>query len=392
MDLNAIAEAALRGTADPSCVVGCHDRRTTLTEPAFVGRRDELEQLEKQIRRASAGEAGLVVIEAESGGGKSRLLTEIAQRGLQAGMWILRGQGSQQVGQQPYRILSGIVDNLIAAAGTSPEFAKALYDGLGDNVNSVADALPKLADALGWKTSKITGPAAFAETRSIQALVAAARLSRLGRAAGNDSSGRLPVGGRDDAQGVGPLAIGSCRGNAGAVEDIADCGIPFGGSLRGTSLASDAAFSPSETCPFQRGGSAAADRVNGRAFARRGHRRRFPAVRRQPFHGLRGVAGDGGVRRAGGRRSGLAHRTARPGRSALVVPGGRIPFPAFGTPPAGGDRPDDGRRDDGKRVRSAVGREDCRNTFRRGRGGAGRGPRPTFHLDAPREREMHLRA
>ena len=170
IDLNSIVEAADRGAAEPSCVVGCHDRRTTLTEPAFVGRQKELDQLERQIRRAAGGESGIVIVEAESGGGKSRLVAEIAQRGLQAGMWILRGQGSQQVGRQPYRLLSGVVDSLIAEAEASPGFAEKLYEGLGDHVNAVADALPKLAESLGWKTSKVIGPAAFAETRSIQAL------------------------------------------------------------------------------------------------------------------------------------------------------------------------------------------------------------------------------
>ena len=135
-----------------------------------MGRRDEFVQIEGQIHRAAAGDAGIVLLEAESGGGKSRMMAEVALRGAQAGMWVLRGQGSQQVGQQPYRLLNGVVEGLVEAAKSNPSLAGMLYDGLGDHVNAIADALPELAESLGWKASKLTGPAAFAETRSIQAL------------------------------------------------------------------------------------------------------------------------------------------------------------------------------------------------------------------------------
>ena len=50
-DLANIAAAVGAGEREPACVVGLHDRRPTLTEPAFVGRCRELQQLDEQIRR-----------------------------------------------------------------------------------------------------------------------------------------------------------------------------------------------------------------------------------------------------------------------------------------------------------------------------------------------------
>ncbi len=79
-DLANIAAAVEAGQREPSCVVGSRDRRPTLTEPAFVGRCRELQQLDEQIRRTRAGRGTLVFVESESGGGKTRLLTELALR------------------------------------------------------------------------------------------------------------------------------------------------------------------------------------------------------------------------------------------------------------------------------------------------------------------------
>ncbi|NUQ64401.1 MAG: AAA family ATPase, partial [Pirellulales bacterium] len=172
MDIESIATSLQRGLAESACVIGSHDRRPTLTEPAFVGRRHELDQLEKQIRQVVGGATRLVFLEAESGGGKTRMLAEVALRGVRAGMWVVRGQGTEQIGQQPLQVLTGIADHVAAAARSDPALGAAIYRRLGDHADGVAAVLPELAQALGWKVSGIAGPEAFAETRNIQALAA----------------------------------------------------------------------------------------------------------------------------------------------------------------------------------------------------------------------------
>ena len=119
-DLTVIADALQQGESEPALVVGLHDRRHTLTEPAFVGRGQELAALQAQLRRTQEGHGGLVLLEAESGGGKTRLLAEFALRGAQQGAWILRGQGLDQAAQRPFQLLTGVADgsDRDRAAGT----------------------------------------------------------------------------------------------------------------------------------------------------------------------------------------------------------------------------------------------------------------------------------
>jgi hypothetical protein len=169
-DLANIAAAVGAGEREPSCVVGLHDRRPTLTEPAFVGRRRELQQLDEHIRRAQGGRGALVFVESESGGGKTRLLTELALRGAQEGMSVFRGQGCEQVGQRPFQVLGGVVDQLIEATRSDASIAGDVRSRLGDHCDAAVAAVPELT-ALGWQSSDSLGPEAFGEARSIQALV-----------------------------------------------------------------------------------------------------------------------------------------------------------------------------------------------------------------------------
>ena len=83
-DLRRISEALGAGVADPAVVVGTRDQRRTLTEPAFIGRARELETLAGALGHVSGGKGELVFVEGESGTGKTKLLDELARRGLHA--------------------------------------------------------------------------------------------------------------------------------------------------------------------------------------------------------------------------------------------------------------------------------------------------------------------
>ena len=170
-DLTVIAEALEQGESEPALVVGLHDRRQTLTEPAFVGRGQELAVLNSQLKRMQAGQGGLVLLEAESGGGKSRLLAEFALRGTQQGAWILRGQGLDQAAQRPFQLLTGVAEGLLATARLEPGVEEKIRIRLGDHQEAACSALPDLAKVFG-SNSIVLGPESFAETRSVQALAA----------------------------------------------------------------------------------------------------------------------------------------------------------------------------------------------------------------------------
>ena len=183
-DLAAIADGLRRGVQEPAVVVGLHDRRQVLTEPSFVARSAELDVLAKLVDRAAAGRGGLVLLEAESGGGKTRLLEELAQQS-QPDAWILRGQGVEQAARRPFQLLEGVVSGIVDACRLRPGLADNLRAELGDRSEAVVAVLPDLVPVLGpvggdGGSPANLGPEAYGETRSIKAL--GALLDALGSA------------------------------------------------------------------------------------------------------------------------------------------------------------------------------------------------------------------
>ncbi|MBI3468717.1 MAG: AAA family ATPase, partial [Planctomycetes bacterium] len=171
-DLDLIAGALDRGIADPALVVGLGDRRRTLTEPAFVGRGEELATLDAQLDRTRTGQGGLVFLEAEPGGGKSRLLAELAQQSARWGAWVLRGQGLDQAAQGPFQVLAGVAAELISATRLEPTLSDAIRTRMGDHCDAACASLPELAQVLGSPTAQVLGPETFGQARSLEAFAA----------------------------------------------------------------------------------------------------------------------------------------------------------------------------------------------------------------------------
>jgi signal transduction histidine kinase/DNA-binding response OmpR family regulator len=169
-DLSAISAGIQQGNLDPAVVVGAHDRRGTLTEPAFVARTDEVTRLDWQIEATRCGQGGLVLVEGESGGGKTRLLVETAQRAASDGMWVLRGIGTSEVARQPFHLLEGIVEGFLSASKSNPAIAESVRRRLGVHTDAVVAAMPGLAQSLDYHSTELLGPEALGEARTIQAL------------------------------------------------------------------------------------------------------------------------------------------------------------------------------------------------------------------------------
>ena len=169
-DLEDIAAALEAGDFEPTLVVGSRDHRVTLTEAAFVGRKSEIDKLDEQVVRAKAGGGSLVLLEAESGGGKTRLLSELALRCAEQGIMVYRGQGSEQVGRHPFQLLDGIISQLSVAVRANPDLAAEVGRRLGEHRDAAIAAAPELAAVFGWQSLNLLGPEAFGEARSIEAL------------------------------------------------------------------------------------------------------------------------------------------------------------------------------------------------------------------------------
>jgi serine/threonine protein kinase len=87
---------------------------TALDEPEFVGREAELRILASAWEQTCQGRGGLVLLEGESGGGKTRLLSEFARRL----PWVLRGQAVNAADQGPFQLLSNVVAGVLERART----------------------------------------------------------------------------------------------------------------------------------------------------------------------------------------------------------------------------------------------------------------------------------
>lgn len=194
-DVVSLAEALRRGVTEPDVIVGLHDPRQTLTEPALTGRETELSVLHRGLADASAGTNGLVVVDAESGGGKSRVLEEFCCRATSSGAWVLRGQGIELAAQYPLQVLAGVISDIVAA----PERMPTLAEQLGDAAGPLRQALPELADMLPGEPSTPVVAEAQARTRIVAALVAL--LNALG------SPGHPAVIALDDCQWVDELTF-----------------------------------------------------------------------------------------------------------------------------------------------------------------------------------------
>jgi signal transduction histidine kinase len=172
-DLDEIATALERGVREPPVVVGAHDfRRRALTEPAFVGRERELVAFERELARAAGGESLLLLVEGESGAGKTRMLDQAAVIGRQRGSWILRGQVSDRGALRPLQAFDPMVGDIMAAARGEPEIAAALRARLGEHLETLCSALPQLLGLLGPGVLVSLGPEAHGEARILPALIA----------------------------------------------------------------------------------------------------------------------------------------------------------------------------------------------------------------------------
>ena len=111
-------------------------------ETPFLGRDAEIHRLTNCFADASSGRGGLVLIEAESGAGKSRLVHEF-QSSLTVPVFF--GQSKVNSGELPFEQLKGVISGVVKHAARDAGFCVSLGQKLADWRDGLVTTFPELS-------------------------------------------------------------------------------------------------------------------------------------------------------------------------------------------------------------------------------------------------------
>jgi hypothetical protein len=146
---------------------------------AFVGRRSELALLAQHFEQASRGEPGLIIVEGESGIGKTRLVEHFLETLRASGdaALILDGRCYEQE-TVPYKGMDIVVERLASILGALPESDRRSV--LAHGTEPAGDIFPRLKPLFPERASSPTGDVFVLRARALRALRAIlARLAEL---------------------------------------------------------------------------------------------------------------------------------------------------------------------------------------------------------------------
>src|ERR1700674_1382090 len=108
----------------------------------LVGRLSEISLLEDALLAALRGDGGVVIVGGEAGMGKTRLVTELADRARRRGCVVVSGVCSEAELSLPYLPFLEAIGNYLAK-----EDVRALRDRLGPAADDLAQLFPQMGRA-----------------------------------------------------------------------------------------------------------------------------------------------------------------------------------------------------------------------------------------------------
>lgn len=141
--------------------------RQAVSEPTFIDRQAELDSLHESIDLLSRGNGGLILLEGESGSGKSRLLQELRWRNC----WVAKGQAIDHAAHRPFQVLEKVIEEVLLRAQSDEDFLRRLQMDLAEDLSAIEDAFPRLGQILKPRKTplQLVGPEALAEQRTLRA-------------------------------------------------------------------------------------------------------------------------------------------------------------------------------------------------------------------------------
>ncbi|MFI2249694.1 AAA family ATPase [Rhodococcus sp. NPDC019609] len=174
-------------------------------EPRLIGRTGQLAELEEKLAATRSGSPQAVLVVADTGGGKTRLLDEFAQRAQKADFRVLRGYGVDGALQHPLQQLTGIVDDLVSEVGRQPRYAQLLSDRLAPHTPQLMDLFPAWSNVVGHPPTSPLPPPFEPDAMA----KSSAALTELLRAV--DCDGRTTLILLDDAQWIDGMSARAVR-------------------------------------------------------------------------------------------------------------------------------------------------------------------------------------
>ncbi len=165
-------EKLIKKDAERSFTVGLQDKRSSLTYPSFIGRRTELQELSRALDTIRLGPSHVYSVEAESGGGKTKLLQEFSRKCQTSDIRILWGQGRDQVANVPFQVFLETFRGISLLCSKDKDLSERLRISLSDYAGTLVEIFPGFKEIFEplKPAQKNSGPEAFGEARSMQAL------------------------------------------------------------------------------------------------------------------------------------------------------------------------------------------------------------------------------
>ena len=165
-DLQDIRHQVEAGHSTDEYVICRKEIKPDISDPAFVGRKEELALLKREIGKIKAGRVRQAMVSCPSGIGKSRLILEFMRHASKDSVTVLCGKGSNEAGREPMAPILEVIHQLGERISGSQQLTDSICAQLEGHEAEIASACPEFAASIQLEVkAKNLGPDEFGQNR-----------------------------------------------------------------------------------------------------------------------------------------------------------------------------------------------------------------------------------